>query len=128
MDSGKATIRKIFEAIDSGNLEVLDDHPGYWQTREFIPRLKEAFPDLRHSIQAQIAEGDMVATFSIVSGTHHGPFFGIPATGRKVSFQHLDLDQVVEGRVVSHNAESGWLGVLLEWGVLPLQPVTHRSN
>jgi predicted ester cyclase len=62
----------------------------------------------------------MVATFSIVSGTHDGPFLGIPASGRKVSFQHLDLDRVVEGRVVSHNAESGWLGVLLEWGILPL--------
>jgi predicted ester cyclase len=120
-ESAKATIRMISEAIDAGNLEVLDDHPGYWQTREFMPRLKEAFPDLRHSIQAQIAEGDMVATFSIVSGTHEGPFFGIPASGRRVSFQHLDLDRVVEGRVVSHNAESGWLGVLLEWGVLPLQ-------
>lgn len=125
-DRGKATIRKIFEAIDAGNLEVLDDHPGYWQTREFIPRVKAAFPDLRHSIQLQIAERDMVATFSIVSGTHAGPFLGIPASGRKVSFQHLDLDRVVDGRVSSHNAESGWLGVLLELGVLPLPKVGHR--
>lgn len=121
-DTAKATIRTIFEAIDAGNLEVLDDHPGYWQTREFIPRLKKAFPDLRHSIRAQIAEGEMVATFSIVSGTHAGTFLGIPASGRKMSFQHLDLDRVVDGRVVNHNAESGWLGVLLEWGVLPFQP------
>ncbi len=97
--------------------------------REFMPRLKKAFPDLRHANQAQIAEGDTVATFSIVSGTHHGPFFGIPASGRKVSFQHLDLERVVEGRVVSHNAESGWLGVLLEWGILPLQRNGgHRST
>ena len=83
-DSAKATIRAIFEAIDAGNLEVLDDRPGYWQTREFMPRMKTAFPDFRHSIQAQIAEGDTVATFSVVSATHEGPFFGIPASGRRV--------------------------------------------
>ncbi len=40
-DGAKATVRKIFEAMDAGNLHVLDDHPCYRQTREFMPRLKK---------------------------------------------------------------------------------------
>jgi hypothetical protein len=36
-----------------------------------------------------------------------------------VSFQHPDLDRVVDGRVVNHMAESGWLGVLLDWASCP---------
>lgn len=123
-DDSKAIVREIFKAIDAGDLGVLDRHPGYWQTREFMPQLKTAFPDLRHAIQEQIAEGDLVATFSVVSGTHEGAFLGIPASLRSVSFQHLDLDRIVDGRVVRHNAESGWLGVLLELGVLPMRPAT----
>lgn len=62
----KAVIRAVFEALDADRLGMLDDHPGYWQTREVIPMLKGAFPDLRHEIKEQIAEGDLVATFSIV--------------------------------------------------------------
>ena len=120
-DDGKAIVRGIFKAIDSGDLALLDQHPGYWQTREFMPKLKRAFPDLRHSIQEQIAEGDLVATFSIVSGTHKGTFLGVPATDRTITFQHLDLDRIIDGKVVAHNAESGWLSVLMEWGVLPLR-------
>ncbi len=128
-DGNKAIVREIFKAIDDGDLAVLDLHPGYWQTREFIPKLKMAFPDLRHSIQEQIAEGNMVATFSIVSGTHQGTFLGVPASGRTITFQHLDLDRIVDGKVVTHNAESGWLSVLLEWGVLPLsQDSTPRHG
>lgn len=119
-DASKAIVREIFKAIDAGDLAVLDQHPGYWQTREFMPKLKMAFPDLRHSIQEQIAEGDLVATLSIVSGTHRGAFLGVPASGRAVTFQHLDLDRLVNGKVLTHNAESGWLGVLLEWGILPI--------
>jgi predicted ester cyclase len=118
--TNKAVIRAVLEAIDAGDLSALDAHPGYWQTREFMPGLKAAFPDLRHSIEEQIAEGDLVATFSIVTGTQRGDFLGIPATGRNVQFQQIDLDRIVDGKVVTHNAESGWLSVLLDWGVLPI--------
>ena len=127
-EANKATVREIFKAINAGDLAVLDLHPGYWQTREFMPKIRMAFPDLQHSIREQIAEGDLVATLSIVSGTHQGTFLGVPASGRMVTFQHLDLDRVSDGKVVSHNAESGWLSVLMEWGVLPLPQETRPGG
>lgn len=117
----KVVVRTVLEAIDAGDLGALDAHPGYWQTQEVMPMLKAAFPDLRHAIQMQVAENDLVATFSIVTGTHQSDFLGVPATGRSVRFQHLDMDRVVDGKVMTHNAESGWLSVFLDWGILPIQ-------
>jgi predicted ester cyclase len=121
-DENKALIRRLGAALFGGHPEALDEHPGYWQTRKMLPRMLEAFPDLSQEIQAQVAEGEMVATFTIMRGTHRGSFFGADATGRRVTFQHLDMDRVVDGKVVEHNGESGWLSVLIDVGVLPPPP------
>lgn len=115
----KALVRRLEAAGIEGDVSELDGHPGYWQMREVMPRLRRAFPDLRTAVQRQVVEGDLVATFSILSGTHEGRFFGIPPTGKRVTLQHVTIDRVQDGKVVEHNGESGWLGVLVELGVLP---------
>jgi len=115
----KGLVRRLEAAGIEGDVGELDDHPGYWQMRQVMPRLRRAFPDMRTSLQRQVVEGDTVASFSILSGTHLGRFMGIPPTGRRVTFQHVTIDRVRDGRVIEHNGESGWLGVLVELGVLP---------
>ena len=64
--------------------------------------LWQAFPDFSVRINLQIAEGDLVATMKTFSGTHLGEFMGIPATGRRVTFDVFDMLRVRDGRVVEH--------------------------
>lgn len=124
IEEKKQLVRRLEVAGIEGDLSELDDHPGYWQMRKVMPRLRRAFPDMTTTLQRQVAEGDLVASYSILEGTHTGRFMGIEPTGKKVRFQHVAIDEVRDGKVVEHNGESGWLGVLVELGVLPVKPVT----
>jgi predicted ester cyclase len=45
--------------------------------------LFNAFPDMRWTIEEQIADGDKVLTRFVWTGTHKGEFFGIPAPERR---------------------------------------------
>jgi predicted ester cyclase len=46
---------------------------------------RAAFPDLKITIDALIAEGDKVCARATTRGTHEGTLFGIPATGKAVT-------------------------------------------
>ncbi|HEX2052360.1 MAG TPA: ester cyclase [Actinomycetota bacterium] len=119
-DQNKQLLSRLTKIIVEGDLEDLADHPGYYETRQRLPALRSAFPDLKVTVERQIAEGDLVCTHAWFEGTHTGSWLGIAPTGRTVRFQNVSIDQVVDGRVVQHNAESGWLSLLMALGVLPL--------
>jgi steroid delta-isomerase-like uncharacterized protein len=64
--------------------------------------LRPAFPDLRVEIHDQIAEGDRVTTRKTLRGTHRGPLMGVPATGREVVIEVIDIVRVRDGRYAEH--------------------------
>ncbi len=77
-EANKHVIRKLFdEAFNQGNLETVD---GLWIPSELesgkrsIVALRSAFPDYHRTIEAQIADGDLVVTRWTARGTHRGPF------------------------------------------------------
>ncbi len=121
LERNKQLLRRLTEVIVEGDLDDLAGHPGYYETRQRIPALRAAFPDLKVTIERQVAEGDLVCTHAWFEGTHTAEWLGIPATGRAVRFQNVSIDEVVEGKVVQHNAESGWLSLLIALEVLPLR-------
>jgi predicted ester cyclase len=50
-------------------------------------------------------------------GTHLGPFMGIPATGKEVAFENIDVMAVREGRIVEHWAAADMLSLMQQLGV-----------
>ena len=44
--------------------------------------LTSAFPDLHTTVEDMIAEGDKVVARTTLNGTHEGPLWGIPPTGK----------------------------------------------
>jgi len=119
-ESNKQLLRRLTKVIVEGDLDDLAGHPGYYETRTRIPELRAGFPDMKVTVERQMAEGDLVCTHSWFEGTHTAQWLGIPATGRRVRFQNVAIDRVEDGRVVQHNAESGWLSLLMALDVLPL--------
>ena len=120
-EENKVVVRRVLQAIWEGNLDTLDAHPGLQHMRRLAPMVRVAFPDFTGTIEQQIEEGDIVATQALCHGTHLGSLMGIAPTGKRVSFQSVSLDRVVDGKIVQRNSELGWLDVLLELGVLPLK-------
>jgi steroid delta-isomerase-like uncharacterized protein len=100
-----------------------DPLPGLPGTREGAKQLHRtlfaAFPDLRMTIHDQAAEGDKVWTRKTASGTHQGEFFGIPATGKHVSWKIIDIMSIRNGKVTEHWVVADVLSLMQQLGAVP---------
>lgn len=70
--------------------------------RKLYGRLREAFPDFHPEIHWQTVEGELVTTYKTYHGTHRGPFLGVPATGRRIKFETVDVMRVYKGKIKEH--------------------------
>ena len=119
-EENKAIVRRFMELLDQGDVAAaVADHPGLYETAQRQPHVRAAFPDLRTTIEHQVAEGDTVATRATLSGTHLGAFMGVAPTGKHLTWSVLLMDQIVDGRIVLHHANADWLSVLIQLGVIP---------
>jgi predicted ester cyclase len=64
--------------------------------------IRPALPDLTVEIHDQVAEGDKVTTRKTFRGTHRGELLGIPATGRSVAIDVIDVVRLRDGQYVEH--------------------------
>jgi len=78
----------------------------------------ETYRGLHITVERQIAEGDWVVTQIIARGTHVGSWLGTKPTGKDVEFTCVNVDRVVEGRIVEHGGAANMLEPLLEIGAV----------
>lgn len=117
-EQNKAIVRDFMErAFGQGDFSAFDDYqsPDSIDHQEplgtdFIAHLKQvivslrtAFPDLHFDIHDMLAEGDIVAFRSTMTGTHLGPLQmgpapAIPATGKTIAVPHMHFIRMAEGR------------------------------
>ena len=88
-------------------------------SKQIVAMFSAAFPDLRHTVDEMIAEGNTVAARWTVEGTHRGDFQGIPATGRQVKLSGTTVHHIADGKI-----EETWLTVdnldlLQQLGAIP---------
>src|ERR1700680_4441667 len=80
-----------------GTVEGRDNFVG------LISAIVAALPDLRNVEQDIIAERDIVSVRAVVEGTHKGDLLGIPASGRHVRWDAVDVYRVADGKIAG-----GW--------------------
>lgn len=128
-----ATFRRaIEEGWNKGNLEAIDElfvpdfvehqvgfGPGRDAVKGSIRSLRIAFPDLHLTFEDVVAEGDMVWARLSGAGTHEGPFMGLPATGRRMRVDVIDIVRVADGRLVEHWGVADRLSVAQQIGLVP---------
>ncbi len=135
-EENKAQYRRTFEEVfNQGNLAIADElvapdflnhevppgmnNRGAESTRQVVTMLRTAFPDLHFTIEEVMAEGDTVAGRVTMSGTHLGPFQGIPPTGRSFQQAHMHFVRFRDGKAVEHRAVRDDLGMMRQLGVIP---------
>lgn len=103
--------------------------------REVFTRLWRGSSDMHFELQAMVAEDDKVVCIGMMSGTHDGPFRGMPATYRRTSARHvhvLTFDDA--GLIAEHVAVRDDLTLLRQLGALAddlprmRQSTAQRSN
>ncbi len=76
--------------------------------------LRKGISDIKVDILDQIAEGDKVTTRKTIHGTHTGNFMGIPATGKKLAIQVIDIIRLSDGQYAEHWGMSNMADVVAE--------------
>lgn len=86
---------------------------------EIIAMMRSGFPDIQWTLEEMIAEGDKIAARFIMRGTHKGPFFGVPATGKPIQVQAMNIYRLSDGKFVEERGQPDLLGLLQQIGAIP---------
>jgi predicted ester cyclase len=129
--------RVLVELWGEGKLEVADelyapdyvDHVGRGPEasrvagptgiKQAVTLFRTAFRDLRYTVEAQIAEGELVLSRFSASGTQTGPFMGAPPSGKSVTYTGMDLNRIVRGKIVESWVNYDALALLQQLGLVP---------
>ena len=129
----KANLQRLYDEVMNGHdVDAADqlitiDRPDNDPT--FPPELREgregfkrlfgmllaAFPDLRFTTDFMVAEGDMVAAFTSIEGTHRGEFMGIPATDKSFKVNNADACRFTDDGLICEH-----------WGVVDIAAMMRQ--
>ena len=130
-----ATMRSAYERISEGDIPGFGDlvaedfveHeeiPGLPATKagmlEYFGLLLTSFPDMQMEVQDLLVDGDKTVARVSVSATHDAEFLGVPATGRKVEMQLIDIMRFDDdGLVCEHWGVADMLSLMQQLGAVP---------
>jgi predicted ester cyclase len=115
-DANKAVVMRAWDAFNSGDLDVLDevfdesyveltpygkiDQGGPERAKHAYRWMRSVFGEIQFEIEQMMAEGDLVFSRAMATGTHTGEFMGVAATGRPVRFAAVVVSQIANGKHV----------------------------
>lgn len=126
----KEKVKYFYEYITSNNL--LDELHKYISSKctirigdKIIPvgidgmkqhliDVRKTYPDLKMTIIRQYCEGDYVISEFIAEGTHNGEWLGMKPTGKKLLFTGVDIDKIVDGKIIEHGGAMNTFETLFE--------------
>jgi len=123
--------RFIEEAINKGDVDAAGAYmaedvvelvpfpgqgPGLAGVKDVLRGLLMAFPDMRWTVEEQIAEQGKVLTRFTWTGTHRAPFFGVPASGRPVTAWGMVIDRLENGKIKETRILMDALGLMKQLG------------
>jgi predicted ester cyclase len=112
--ANQAVIQRFYEeVINQKKLEVFKeifdpnvvDHQLGYGPAIGDPAREGFLPDLQIKVDLWVIEGDLLSAAVTVTGTHKGELLGVPATGKTVTWSHIDIWRVKNGKIVEvwHN-------------------------
>ncbi|MHA1960597.1 MAG: ester cyclase [Candidatus Thorarchaeota archaeon] len=114
-EENKEIGRKLMEAVNKQDLELLDDLvvPEYVNPqlkvrslddlKQILSRQYAGFPDVHRTIEDIIADEDTVWIRVRITGTHTGEYRGKAPTGKKYVMDAVPHYRIVDGKIVE-----GW--------------------
>jgi len=78
-----------------------------------------AFEGFSAQIHDQVAENDKVVTSKSFHGRHVDDFMGIPATGKNVKIDVIDIVRIADSQIVEHWNVVDQLGLMRQLGAIP---------
>jgi steroid delta-isomerase-like uncharacterized protein len=135
-EHNKDVVRRLLEEVwNKGNLSIVDEFftpnyehhdpstPDFGRGPESEKKLatfyRNAFPDVRLTIEDIIAEGDTVMARWSCRGTHKGDLRGIAPTGKQINISGVTVARLSNGKVAESYVNWDALGMMQQLGVVP---------
>jgi len=139
VDESKTLVRRFGEAMNSRQLDLLDDIVAADFVRhcqatpevdvrslqgfkEFLRQDNAVFPDSIQTLRHQVAEGNLVAVWATYEGTQKGPMGPFPASGRRMQLDFAAFLRVENGRIAEMWVTWDNMAALAQLGHLPPAP------
>ena len=132
------SMRRFYEVINSGEIDgfvdlLADDFIEHEQmpgmptgregTRQLFKMIAAAFPDMNWAPEDILVDGDKAVARTRFSGTNDGEFMGMPATGKSVSAQLIDIVRFGDDGVArEHWGVFDMMALMTQLGALPGPP------
>jgi predicted ester cyclase len=136
---GGASVRTNERAVEAFLQDVINEHHGDHAARYLNPAVQwsggtvgtvtgsadvaglfasvvAAFPDAHITIDDIFGQGDQVVVRVVVSGTQQGAILGIPASGRHVQWDGVDVYRLSHGKISNIWAGDDWTAILNDTG------------
>jgi predicted ester cyclase len=143
-DEKKSLVRRYYEeVVNTGNVDRVPEFiaPDYVEVHDNIRYEcgiegakahilggRQTYSELHLTIERQIAEGDWVVTQLTARGIHTGIWMGIKPTGKPVEFSCVNVDKVINGRIVEHGGAANMLGPLLNIAAIKVVGLDDTSS
>lgn len=135
-EGNKTIVRQFYENVfTKGDLDLIENlvtpdfvshvpgapnfGPGPAGLRQLVSVYRTAFPDLRCTIEDQLAEGDKVATRITYRGTQHGNLGDVPPTGKQMTITGIEITRMSDGKMAEAWVNFDALGQLQQLGLIP---------
>ena len=123
-------LERLIDTLDEEAVYEIVPLKKYWrgkeEIREFYHMLWTAMPDVKLDLKSRVADEHYVVEESHVHGTHTGPLFGIPPSGRYIEFDLVIYFPFKDGMIMG---ERMYLDVNSITGqVAPMERGTEREQ
>ncbi len=101
----KAVVRRIYDEMwNQGKIavarEIFAEPEG---VERFVQEFLAAFPDLHHTVEDMIAEGNRVVARFSAQGIHTGQWRQYPASGNPIHYTGVTIVSIGRGKVTHHH-------------------------
>jgi steroid delta-isomerase-like uncharacterized protein len=129
----KDVVLRFIEVVNTGLVDALADivspdcvetdgiarvNSGVAGMADHVTAVRQIYPDLYLTVERQVAEGEWVATQYTARGTHKREWLGMVPSGKALVFTGVNVDRIVNGRIVEHGGAANMLIPFLQAGSL----------
>lgn len=93
--------------------------PGIASIKAFYQGFFTAFPGARLTIEDAFPSGDKVTCRFVVSGSHEGPFQGLPPTHKPFRLPGITVLRFRDGRCIERWSQADFLSLMQQLGAFP---------
>lgn len=121
------------EVINQRKLEVLDEiydinyinhiapfnlDRGINGVKQLIKEQSQAFPDWHITVNSLYIIEDVYIVKWTLTGTHLGKYLGVNPTGKKIKMTGVDIETIVNNKIVAHDGAEDMLSLLQQIGAI----------